>query len=193
MFTWMEFICLKDELDNEFVCVCGTLGPLQDDYTLLDLQFHRQTTVQMEAMHEQPSANVGEVEGLRMVVECFNKYDNINVNGQGIEKITTCAVEDAPVEDFGGEDNFSMQDNDNTYEAVDASNDAMEREGTSTNMNDPTSVDMEVLLREAQTPLYAGSTSNRLTSTLMLLVSCITFGVPNNFVDELLKLLKETI
>lgn len=86
-----------------------------------------------------------------------------------------------------------MEDNNNSEEGVNTNNDQMEREGTFATVKDPTGVDMEVLLREAQTPLYGGSTSNCLTSSLMLLVSCTTFGVPNSFVDELFKLLKETI
>jgi hypothetical protein len=63
--------------------------------------------------------------------------------------------------------------------------------GTIINIKDPTNIDLKIFLCEAQTPLYPRSTSNRLTSTLMLLVCCTIFAIPNNFVDELLKLLKE--
>jgi len=69
----------------------------------------------------------------------------------------------------------------------------MEKEGTLSNVKDPASVDKEVLLQEVQTRLHVGSTSNHLTSTFMLLVSCTTFGIRNSFVEKLLKLLKETV
>ena len=69
----------------------------------------------------------------------------------------------------------------------------METRGTTTNINDPSGIALDNLLREARTPLYAGSSSNRLTSILMLLSCCTTFAVPNNFVDKLLKLMHETI
>ena len=68
----------------------------------------------------------------------------------------------------------------------------METRGTTTNINDPSRIALDNLLREARTPLYARSSSNHLTSILLLLNCCTTFVVPNNFVDEL-KLLHETI
>lgn len=55
-------------------------------------------------------------------------------------------------------------------------NDPMEKRGSTMNMKDPSWIDHGILLREAGTPLYEGSTSNRLTSTLMLLVCCTTFA-----------------
>jgi len=140
----------------------------------------------------EPSPNIREVEVLRMVSKYFNKYDNINVNGQRIENIITNPIEGALDEDIGLVDGSPKQDDNNREEELDANNDPMEREGTSTYVKDPTSVDMQVLLQEVQTLLYARSTSNQLTSTLMLLVSCTTHGISNSFVDKLLKLLKET-
>ena len=92
-----------------------------------------------------------------------------------------------------GEDGFPTNDNEGSDEEREDNNNPMETRGTTMNIKDPTGIDLEILLREAKTPLYLGSTFNRLTSTLMLLVCCTTFAVPNNFVDELLKLLNETI
>jgi len=40
------------------------------------------------------------------MVQCFHKYDNINVNDQGIENIATDQVEDAQAKDVGMEDNL---------------------------------------------------------------------------------------
>jgi len=144
-------------------------------------------------VEQESSPIVGEVDVLRMVTNCFNKYDTINVTGQRIDNIEHDPPEDAPAEDPSMGHGLPVQDIDNVNDGVDANNDPVEREGTSTNVKDPVGVDMNVLLREAQTPLYAGSIANRLMSTLMLLVSCTTYGVPNRFVDELLKLLKKTI
>ena len=48
---------------------------------------------------------------------------------------------------------------------------------------------MEELLLHAQTPLFAGATTSRLVSTLLLLNCFAVFGVSNAFADELLQLL----
>jgi len=48
---------------------------------------------------------------------------------------------------------------------------------------------MEELLKHARTPLFAGASTSRLVSTLLLLNCFAVFGVSNAFADELLKLL----
>ena len=48
---------------------------------------------------------------------------------------------------------------------------------------------MEELLEHAQTPLFAGASTSRLVSTLLILNCFAVFGVSNAFVDELLQLL----
>ena len=99
----------------------------------------------------------------------------------------------ALVEDPKGEDGSPMTNPEGSDEEMDEINDSLETRGRTMNIKDPSGIDHEILLHEVGTPLYEGSPSNRLTSTLMLLVCYITFVVPNNFVDELFKLLKETI
>ena len=128
-----------------------------------------------------------------MVAECFNKYDNINFEGCKTKTTIHDGVKDAMVEDHRREDGFSINDNEGSDEEGEGKNGPMESDGSTMNIKDPTSIDPEILLCEAGTPLYPGCSLNHLTSTLMLLVSCTTFVVPNNFVNELLKLLKETI
>jgi alkylhydroperoxidase/carboxymuconolactone decarboxylase family protein YurZ len=48
---------------------------------------------------------------------------------------------------------------------------------------------MEELLKHARTPLFAGATTSRLVSTLLLLNCFAVFGVSNAFANELLQLL----
>lgn len=48
---------------------------------------------------------------------------------------------------------------------------------------------MEELLEHARTPLFAGASTNRLVSTLLLLNCFTVFGVSNAFADELLTLM----
>lgn len=48
---------------------------------------------------------------------------------------------------------------------------------------------MEELVEHARTPLFAGATTSRLVSTLLLLNCFAVFGVSNAFADELLQLL----
>jgi hypothetical protein len=48
---------------------------------------------------------------------------------------------------------------------------------------------MEELLEHARTPLFAGASTNRLVSTLLLLNCFAVFGVSNAFADELLQLM----
>jgi len=115
-----------------------------------------------------------------MVTECFNKYDNINFIGQGTKNIEHDPSKDAPVEAPSMEHGLPMQDIDNVDDGVYANNDPIEREGTFTNVRDLVGVDINVLLREAQTPLYTRSTVNRLTSPLLLLVSCTIYEAHTN-------------
>ena len=48
---------------------------------------------------------------------------------------------------------------------------------------------MEELLEHARSPLFAGASTNRLVSTLLLLSCFALFGVSNAFADELLQLM----
>jgi hypothetical protein len=52
---------------------------------------------------------------------------------------------------------------------------------------------MADLLQEAQIPLFEGSKSNRLVTTLLLLNCFVIFGVSIAFADELLKLLSKVL
>jgi len=60
----------------------------------------------MQAAYEEPFPNVREVKVLHIVALCFNKYDNVSVNSQGIENITTNTIEEVLVEDVRMEDNL---------------------------------------------------------------------------------------
>ena len=95
----------------------------------------------------------------------------------------------APVWD----DAFPPSHDEGSENGMEDNNDPMESSGTTMNIKDPSGIVLDVLLSEARTPLYAGSSSDRLTSILMVLNCCTTFGVSNSFVDELLKLLHESI
>ena len=53
--------------------------------------------------------------------------------------------------------------------------------------------EMERLLQESKTPLFAGSPMNRLGTMLMLLNLCSVHGVSNNFTDELFSLLGQDV
>ena len=99
----------------------------------------------------------------------------------------------ALVEDPKKDDGSPMTNHEGSDEEREEINDPLETRGRTMNIKDPSGIDHDILLHEVGTPLYEGSPSNRLTSILMLLVCCTTFAVPNNFVDELFKLLKETI
>ena len=169
---------------------------LQDEYSPLNLLPHAPSNGE----GRQPQSNscldggeIGEVDILRMVAECFNKYDNVNLGGcetnPSIHDGANNELVEVPVEDDG----FPMIDNEGSDDEREDNNDPMETRGTTTNINDPSGIALDNLLCEARTPLYAGSSSNRLTSILMLLNCCTTFAIPNNFVDKLLKLLHETI
>ena len=86
-----------------------------------------------------------------------------------------------------------MNNNEGSDEEMEEMNDPMDTRGSTINMKDLSGIVHKILLREAGTLNNGGSPLNRLTTTLMLQLCCTTFAVPYNFVDELLKLLKETI
>jgi hypothetical protein len=170
----------------------------QDEYSPIDLfshapkSGHSSQTQSNSISSDREEGEDGEVEVLRMVGECFSKYDCINFDGNETQDNIHVGLGNAMVEYSDGEDRSPMESHEGSDSEKEEMNDPMERRSTM-NMKDPGGIDHEILLREAGTPLYEGSPSNRLTSTLLLLVCCTTFAVPNNFVDELLKLLKETI
>ena len=59
--------------------------------------------------------------------------------------------------------------------------------------NDDNVENIEILLKEAITPIFKNKTTNQLQTNLMFLNICIIFGVPNTHVDELLKILKHDL
>ena len=128
-----------------------------------------------------------------MVAECFGKYDSLNFDGHEPQATIHEGLGTALVDDNEGGDGLATNDTEGSDDERQEMNDPMETRGSTVNSEDPSGVDHFILLNEAGTPLYEGSPSNRLTSTLLILLCCTTFAVPNNFVDELLKLLKETI
>jgi len=169
---------------------------MQDEYSPLNLLPHAPSSGEGSHPQSNPCLDGKEAEDvdvIRMVVECFNMYDNVNLGGcetnPSIHDGVDDAVDEALVEDEG----FPMSDNEGSVGEREDNNDPLETRGTTMNMEDPSGIALDSLLCEVKTPLYAGSSSNRLTSTLLLLVCCTTFGVPNSFVDELFKLLHETI
>ena len=170
---------------------------LQDEYSPLNLTPNAPSSGQGSQPPSSPSIDGGEateVDVLRMVAECFNKYDNVNLGGYD----TNPSIHDGVDVEFNevppvGDDGFPPRDNEGSDDGMEDNNDPMESSGTAMNIKDPSGIVLDTLLHEANTPLYAGSSSNRLTSILMILVCCTTFGVSNNFVDELLKLLQESI
>ncbi len=169
---------------------------MQDEYSPLNLL--PQAASSGEGSQPQPNTSVddGETEEVRvfqMLAECFNKYDNVNLGGGENNHSIHDGIDEEFVEAPVGDDDFPRNDPEGSDDARDGINDPMEARGTSCTIDDPSGIALDTLLREARTPLYAGSSSNRLTSILLILVCCTTFGVPNGFVDELLKLLHETI
>ncbi len=168
----------------------------QDEYSPIDLFSHAPRSGQTSQTQCKPISNDNEdggVEVLRMVAECFSKYDCLNFGGHEIEANIYDGLGPALVEDPKEDDGSPMTNPEGSDEEREEMNDPLETRGMTMNIKDPSGIDHDILLHEAGTPLYEGSPSNRLTSTLMLLVCCTTFAVPNNFVDELFKLLKETI
>ena len=114
------------------------------------------------------------VEVVRMVNECFKRYDglparaNITSDNVGIEEEDEGRQED--------EDEMANMEVPLLEESNEGNDDSMEG-----------------LLKEARTPLFKDSPTNRLQAILMLLNVCNIFGVPNACVDELLKLLKHDL
>ena len=168
----------------------------QDEYNPIDLFSHAPRSGQANQIQCKPISNDkegGEVEVLRMVAECFNEYDCLNFDRHEIEATIHDGPGPAWVEDLKWEDGSPMNDPEGSDKENEKLNDPLKTRGRTMNIEDPSGIDHEIFLHEAGTPLYGGNPSNRLTSTLMLLVCCTTFAVPNNFVDEFFKLLKETI
>ena len=115
-----------------------------------------------------------EVEVLRMVNECFKRYDELPARAN-----TTSYNEGIEEEDEGRQEDEDEMAN-MEVPLLEESNEG----------NDDS---MEGLLKEARTPLFKDSPTNRLQAVLMLLNICNIFGVPNVCVDELLKLLKHDL
>ena len=168
----------------------------QDEYNPIDLISHAPRSgqaSQTQCKLISKNGKDGDIEDLRMVVECFSKYDSLNFGEHKTETNIHDGLGCALVEDPKGHDGSPMTNPEGSdEERVEMNNPLKTRERT-INIKDPSGIDHEILLYKVGFPLYERSPSNRLTSTLMLLVCCTTFAVPNNFVDELFKLLKETI
>ena len=98
-----------------------------------------------------------------MVAECFSNYDCLNFDRLETEATIHDRIGDALVEDPKGEDGFTTNVNEGSDEEREEMNDPMETRGSTMNNKDPSGIDHEILLREAGTPLYEGSLSNRLT------------------------------
>ena len=115
-----------------------------------------------------------EVEVLRMVNECFKRYDELPARAN-----TTSYNKDIEEEDEGrqeDEDEMANMEVPLLEESNEGNNDSMED-----------------LLKEARTPFIKDSPTNRLQTILMFLNLCNIFGVPNACVDELLKLFKHDL
>ena len=200
---WLQHTCMGGiwqvfHIHCLYMCVAWTRFPhffstKWQDENSIDLLFHAPRSGQASQTHPKPISNNGEVEVLRMVAECSNKFDYFNFNRDVIEITIRDKLEDALVEDLKGEASFCMNNNEGSDGEMKEMNDHMEKIRSTMDNKVPTNIDQKFLLHEAETPLHAGSPLKRLTLTLMLLVWCTTFAIPNNFVDELLKLLKETI
>ena len=115
-----------------------------------------------------------EVEVVRMVNQCFKRYDGL----------PECANITPINEEMEEEVHGKQEDED---EMANLEPRVLEED------NDDNAESMEDLLKEARTPLFKDSPTNRLQAILMLLNVCNIFGVPNACVDELLKLLKHDL
>ena len=122
-----------------------------------------------------------------MVAEYFNKYDNKNFVGCKTETTIHGIHEGVVIDAYKKDNGFLMNDSECSNEEKEGMNDPIETRRSTDNIKDPTGIDLEILLCEVETPLNPSSPSNRLTSTLMLLMFCTAFAVPNKFVNELLK------
>ena len=119
------------------------------------------------------------------MAECFSKYDCLNFDGHKTEATVDDGhdteatihdgLEDALVEDPNMEGRSLMDDNEGSNLEKEEINDPFETRGNTMNIKDPGGIEHEILLRKAGTPLYEGSSLNRLTLTLTLLVCCTTF------------------
>ena len=151
---------------------CDVHGPLQDDYACVDLRCDKQRNMKAKFVLPEASQSVGEVEVLCMVTGCFNKYDNINVNGEGTENTRTNVEEDEQVKDLGEQSVLPVQDNDNGNEGEE-----LEMEGNFCNVNDPVGVDKEVLMQEVGISLMkeAPPTVSHLPSCYLFVVLLLEF------------------
>ena len=139
----------------------------QDEYSPIDLFSHAPKSVQSShtqcksISNDRADGEDGEVEVLRMVAECFSKYDCINFDGNKTEDNIHDGVGDAIVADPNGEEGSPMEGNKGSNSEKEEMNDPLERRLSTMNMKDPGGIDHKILLREAGTPLYKGSPSNR--------------------------------
>jgi hypothetical protein len=114
------------------------------------------------------------VEVVRMVNECFKRYDGLSRHAN-----TTSgneAMEEEEIATSQDEDEMANMEVPLLEESNEENDDSMEE-----------------LLKEARPPLFKDSPTNRLQAILMLFNVCNIFGVPNACVDELLKLLKHDL
>ena len=118
--------------------------------------------------------NNEEVEVIRMVHECFERFD-------GLPGVTNTTPNEEGMEDELQGTHEDLDEWANTHPHV------------GDEVNDDIADNTEDLLREANTPLFKNSPTNRLQAVLMLLNVCTIFGVSNACVDELLKLLKHDL
>ena len=83
----------------------------QDEYNPIDLFSQAPRSVQASQAHPKPISNDGEhreVEVLRMVEECFSKYDCLNFDENKIEPTIHYGLGDALVDDPKKEDGFPL-------------------------------------------------------------------------------------
>ena len=122
---------------------------LQDEYSPLNLLPHAPSNGEGRQPQSNPyldGGEIGEVDILRMVAECFNKYDNVNLEGcetnPSIHDGADNELVEAPVEDDG----FPTIDNKGSDDKKEDNNDPMETRGTMTNINDPSGIALDNLL-----------------------------------------------
>jgi hypothetical protein len=114
------------------------------------------------------------VEVVRMVNECFKKYDGLQGHPNTISR--NGGMEEEEEGRQQDEDEMANMEVPLQEESDEENHDSMEE-----------------LLKEARTPLFKDSPTNRLQAILMLLNVCNSFGVFNACVDKLLKLLKHDL
>ena len=118
--------------------------------------------------------NNEEVEVIRMVQKCFERFDGLP------EYTYTTPNKEGMEEELQG-----------THEDLDELANTHSHVGDED--NDDIANNTEDLLKEANTPLFKNSPTNRLQAVFMLLYVCTIFGFFNACVDELLKLLKHDL